>query len=162
MMNDLPKSIPILCVDFDGVIHSYTSGWKGARCIPDPPVEGALDFLIEASKTFDVQIYSSRSRYLFGRRAIKKWLMRHYQDKMLREDVQKENPILYSHVCENAFADPWIDEVIWASKRFVNTFKYPTKKPPAFLQIDDRAITFTGKFPPIEQLISFKPWNKGN
>jgi len=29
-------SKPILCLDFDGVIHSYSSGWKGADVIPDP------------------------------------------------------------------------------------------------------------------------------
>ena len=33
-MNDNRK--PILCLDFDGVIHSYISGWKGADVIPDP------------------------------------------------------------------------------------------------------------------------------
>ena len=26
---------PILCLDFDGVIHRYDSGWKGADVIPD-------------------------------------------------------------------------------------------------------------------------------
>ena len=31
--------IPTVSFDFDGVIHSYRSGWKGAAVIPDPPVE---------------------------------------------------------------------------------------------------------------------------
>ena len=33
------------------------------------------------------------------------------------------------------------------------------KKPIAFLTIYDRAIQFTGTFPPIDTIINFKPWN---
>lgn len=27
---------PILAVDFDGTLHAYTSGWKGADIVSDP------------------------------------------------------------------------------------------------------------------------------
>ena len=39
---------PILCLDFDGVVHSYLSGWKGPWSIPDPPMPGILDFITDA------------------------------------------------------------------------------------------------------------------
>ena len=57
---------PVLSVDFDGVIHSYTSGWRGVSVLPDPPVPGAMAFLREAVKVFDVQVFSCRSRSTIG------------------------------------------------------------------------------------------------
>lgn len=68
---------PILLVDFDGVVHSYESGWQGAAVIADPPVEGAFDFLQRASKYFDVQIYSARSSLKGGPWAMARWFKRH-------------------------------------------------------------------------------------
>ena len=71
------RNKPILCVDFDGVIHSYTSPWAGVEVIPDPPVPGALRWLWKATEWFDVQIYSSRSKDPLGRRAMGLWMVRH-------------------------------------------------------------------------------------
>jgi len=66
-----------LVVDFDGVLHSYRSGWRGPTAIPDAPVEGALDFLVRAVERFDVAILSSRSREAGGIEAMKRWLADH-------------------------------------------------------------------------------------
>jgi hypothetical protein len=67
-------SKPILCVDFDGVVHSYTSGWQGADVVNDPPTPGALAWLEKASEHWDVQIYSSRSSQPGGVEAMAAWL----------------------------------------------------------------------------------------
>ena len=67
-------SKPILCLDFDGVLHSYESGWKGASVIPDPPVPGAIAFLREAVQHFSVYIFSSRSNQEGGKTAMAEWL----------------------------------------------------------------------------------------
>lgn len=37
--------------------------------------------------------------------------------------------------------------------------RFPTEKPPAFVGIDDRVLTFTGEWPGIEKLRTFKTWN---
>ncbi len=71
---DQPVVMPILVLDFDGVLHSYTSGWKGADVIPDPPVPGAIDFLTKAFRHFRVIIVSSRCNQPGGCQAIRNWL----------------------------------------------------------------------------------------
>jgi hypothetical protein len=65
---------PILCLDFDGVIHSYSSGWKGASVIPDPPVAGAMEFIRSALDHFRVAIFSSRSNQPGGLQAMKDYI----------------------------------------------------------------------------------------
>lgn len=38
-----------LAVDFDGVLHQYTTPWSNAATIPDPPVDGAIAWLNETA-----------------------------------------------------------------------------------------------------------------
>lgn len=64
---------PILCVDFDGVLHSYISGWKGADVVSDSAVPGAAEWLEEAIEVFEVNIYSSRTSQEGGLRAMQEW-----------------------------------------------------------------------------------------
>jgi hypothetical protein len=77
-----PRAKPkkTLVVDFDGVLHSYASGWKGPTSIPDPPVPGAFVFLAHATERFDVAVLSSRSRETGGIDAMKRWLADHGLD----------------------------------------------------------------------------------
>lgn len=127
---------PILSIDFDGVIHSYTSGWIAVDIIPDPPVPGAFEALIEYAKFFKICIFSSRSASILGRAAMKKWFQTHGWE------------------CgEKRFGDLVLDIM-------PKHLDFPDSKPAAFLTIDDRAILFQGFFPPAETLLQFKPWHK--
>lgn len=126
----MTMSRPILCLDFDGVIHSYTSGWRGATTVADKPVPGIVEFLHEATDEFEIYIFSSRSNQEGGIKAMKTWL----------EIV--------------------IVETFGMLPSWFYLIKWPIEKPPAFVTIDDRAITFTGEWPSIEDLKNFKPWNK--
>ncbi len=137
-------SKPILCLDFDGVLNSYISGWIEHDFIPDPPVQGAMQFLYEAQKHFTVKIYSSRSNSKYegsGIRAMNTWI-RYWAEK----ELSNEAPDYIRNAVLNAYCH--------------NKEAWPQEKPAAFLTIDDRALTFTGTWPNLEDLKYFKPWNK--
>lgn len=126
---------PILCLDFDGVIHSYSSGWQGAAEIPDPPVPGVLHFIWDAQEHFRVAVYSSRSGQHGGIAAMKGYL---------------------ANIANNSRDEgPWRDD---PHLGFLNQIEWPTEKPPAMVTLDDRALTFTGTWPSIADLRAFRPW----
>ena len=115
------RPLPILCIDFDGVIHDYRKGWQGG-VIYGELTPGFLEWASEARKYFKLVIYSSRSKAVGGIDEMWNWL-----------------------ALQGA-------EMDW--------FEFAHEKPPAFLTIDDRCLTYAGdwaKFNPIE-LLEFKTW----
>ena len=124
-----------ICVDFDGVIHGYDSGWKGADVAPDLPVTGAIEGLHRLcdDPEIEVAIYSSRSGRDGGITVMKLWLDFHEG----YPKIEGSRPPL--------------------SERCV----FPESKPPAIVYIDDRAIQFDGDWSKITpDLKNFVPWNK--
>jgi histidinol phosphatase-like enzyme len=80
---------PTIIFDFDGVIHSYTSGWKGADIIPDPPVPGIKEAIDEIRKAgYQVVVLSARC-HQGGIKAIEKWLKKYNikVDNIVRDKV---------------------------------------------------------------------------
>ena len=151
----------IICLDFDGVIHSYTSGWQGAAVIPDPPVDGALDFIFEAVRKFDVAILSSRSKHLRGRWAMKRWLYEHFTEWEWQKAEKYWQEFINVPPDWTPFTHGDVDEVHRELARAtIKRISWPWFKPAAIITIDDRALTFDGTWPDLETLKTFKPWNK--
>lgn len=124
----------IICLDFDGTVHSYASGWKGARNIPDPPTEGAIEAIDHYLRAgFEVVVHSSRARYFGGIRAMRAWL--------------KE------HAGALWYPDP-------AGGPGLEAVRFTRWKPPALVTLDDRAVTFTGIWPKAGELSAFRPRNR--
>lgn len=129
---------PIICIDFDGVIHSYERGWQGGEIYGTVTV-GFFEWAKEVSKHFRLVVYSSRSKTPEGIRAMQRWMeeqtMRWLDPKGEGGDFAQPFPLEYAH-----------------------------EKPPAFLTIDDRCIRFTGDWKAfsleIENLRTFRPWTQ--
>lgn len=65
-----------ICFDFDGVIHSYTSGWKGETVISDPPVPGIRETIKTLKEDgYEIVIFTSRASSRLGREAVELYLL---------------------------------------------------------------------------------------
>ena len=64
-----------IAFDFDGVIHSYTSGWQGYDVIPDPVVPGIAEVIKRLRDLgYSIVVLSSRAATEDGKAAIRNYL----------------------------------------------------------------------------------------
>jgi hypothetical protein len=144
-MSHLPSK-PVLCIDFDGCINSYKSGWQEPHIIPDEPNPGAIEALLGYMEHFCVCIHTSRVNRLNGdedaaltnMKALAAWLVKW--------------GVPAARIC--TFADYQPEGLRDDMLNIVRT------KPPAQVTIDDRGWTFDGTWPSAAQLRAFRPWNR--
>lgn len=111
--NKKSKSKKTVVFDFDGVIHSYKSGWKGATIITDEPVEGIKETIDTLREDFKVVIVSTRCFQEGGIAAINAWLEKY---KIVVDDVLGEKPpaIVYVDdraICFNGKTEGLVNEI---------------------------------------------------
>lgn len=128
-----------IAVDFDGVIHQYTTKQRGEwdpEYIPDPPMPGAFEWLGEMVRSFHVIIHSARftprdhteagcAKAHRALEAVKRWMLEQGMD---------------SHTLRRL--EFWMDP----------------GKPTALVYIDDRGYRFEGVFPSKEAIHRLRPW----
>ena len=129
--------------DFDGVIHSYTSGWQGEDAIPDPPVPGIREALKEINDAgYEVVVVSTRCATIKGHRAIEAWLydngLREYIDK-----VCKEKPPAVAYIDDRAICfDGHPETLLKKIQNFQPWYKMPTLTPPnEWVSVEERLPT---------------------
>lgn len=86
--------------DFDGVIHSYRSGWSGELVIPDEPVDGITEEIARIRKAgYRVVVVSTRCATPRGMQAVKDYLNFY---GIVVDDVMKEKPPAIVYVDDRA------------------------------------------------------------
>ena len=86
--------------DFDGVIHSYTSGWQGIDIIPDKPTDGIQDVIDELrNKGYEVIIVSTRCVEEKGIKAIQNYLK---ENDIVVDDIMAHKPPALVYVDDRA------------------------------------------------------------
>lgn len=121
--------------DFDGVIHSYTSGWKGEDVIPDPPVTGIKDSVQQIRNAgYEVVIVSTRCASEKGMKAVKKYLA---DNEIAVDRVCKEKPPAIVYIDDRAICfDGKSDELLKKIEQFKPWYQRYTEKMTAQKAID--------------------------
>ena len=101
--------------DFDGVIHSYTSGWQGTDVASDPPVDGIANVLKELrDEGYEVVIVSTRSKVTEGVICIMDYCKKYNipYDRILAE---KPPALVYVDdraICFDGDTDSLVDKIV--------------------------------------------------
>ena len=102
IIKDKPLEIrPTLCLDFDGVIHSFKSDWIDDDVIVDPPEEGvveAIDWFKDHG--FVILVHSCRSKTESGIRAMEEYMDEH---GIRYDKVCKDKPTAHFYIDDHGF-----------------------------------------------------------
>lgn len=86
--------------DFDGVIHSYTSGWHGEDVISDPPVPGIREAIADIREAgYEVVVVSTRCASMEGMSAVGEWLS---NNQIFVDGIYKEKPPAIVYIDDRA------------------------------------------------------------
>lgn len=126
----MAKFKPRVLVDFDGVINSYRSGWKGDEVIPDPPVTGMREAIKSLREQgFEVVVCSSRAMTKPGHDAIHCYLKKNgiEVDGITSEKTPSVAIVDDRAICFDGDAEGLVDKV----KNLKPWYAQEKKVPPA-------------------------------
>jgi len=111
-----------VCLDFDGVIHSYVSPWTKPEVIPDPPIPGAFAFIRQLLDFgFGVYLLSARMKTAESRDAVYQWFLDQGMDQPTLSRIifsdTKPGAVLY--IDDRGFRF----EGEWPTMEFINSFR---------------------------------------
>lgn len=127
--------------DFDGVIHSYTSGWKGTSVISDPPVPGIKEAISDIRCAgYEVVVVSTRCATIEGHGAVRAWLI---DNEIEVDSVKTEKPpaVVYIDdraICFDGNPDNLLNKIIGFEPWYKNTVKTNADRLNA-MSIEDKA-----------------------
>lgn len=91
---------PTVVFDFDGVIHSYKSGWKGPGITPDPVVPGIAEAIDELrAGGYRVIVVSTRCADPVGKAAVESYLT---ENHISVDGIMAEKPPAMCYVDDRA------------------------------------------------------------
>lgn len=120
---------PTVVFDFDGVIHSYTSGWKGAEEIPDAPVPGISEAIERIRMAgYRVVVVSTRCGKPTGMGAVRRYLQ---ENGIVVDDVMMEKPPAVCYIDDRAIQFDGNAEALFDKVANFRTWQQMEKAPEA-------------------------------
>jgi hypothetical protein len=156
-----------IAVDFDGVINSFRSGWKGPTETDEPVLSAAESISTLYQRGYKIIIYSTRASTEEGVKTIREYLRKHTENDEVADNIEitDKKPIAHVYIDDRAisFNGNWEETL-----KQIEEFKPWTerKRPPVydetgkenkyvFLRVDENGLGI--KFS--DDIDDFKTWN---
>ncbi|MFA5436467.1 MAG: hypothetical protein WC372_10565 [Candidatus Neomarinimicrobiota bacterium] len=134
----MPRFKKSIAIDFDGVLHAYTSPWTKASEVRDGPTPGALEAVKEYIMAgYNVVVYSARANDPDGEVAMHQWLQKHGFPVL---HIATEKPHAELYIDDRGFQ--FIGD--WPSIEYISSFRPWNKRLANELRKVDNIIAMGG------------------